>query len=129
MFLVLSLLAASGRAVDATTTHGREDVSLWQNRVGASVTSTPRLTWQAGPALPAPRSNAIAVVGNNDIIYLLGGSVSGNARTVHRLVPGDTSWSTAAKLDRDRVSPGAGTTGSGRMIVFGGLEEEALKST
>ncbi len=128
-FLVLSLLVASGRAVDATTTHGREDVSLWQNGVGASLTSAPRLGWQAGPALPAPRSNAVAVVGNNDIIYVLGGSVSGNARTVHRLVPGDTGWSTAAKLDRDRVSPGAGTSGSGRLIVFGGLEEEALKST
>lgn len=123
MLLALVLLASAVVTLAMDRTGTAEVPGL------AATGRTARLSWQAGPALPSPRSQAVAAVGNNDVIYVLGGSTANDPRAVYRLVPGAAGWSTAPRLDRDRMAPGVGTTGSGRIIVFGGLEEEALKST
>ena len=97
-------------------------------RPGAPDLSALSLTWVAGPALPAPRSNAAAVVGSDGRIIVPGGTTV-NPATVFTLLPEATSWAAAAALPQARFAPGAALLPNGRVMVFGGKSTKVLKDS
>ncbi len=84
------------------------------------------IVWSPSTALPAPRSDAAAVLGTNHSVYLLGG----NANTVEVQAPGSTSWANSPSIDKQRVAPGVGPLADGRILIFGGQNVgEAIEET
>jgi hypothetical protein len=77
------------------------------------------LDWSAGASLPIARGRAAALSTYNGILLLGGSPASGSSSAVLRLDPGTDQWVTAPSLDRQRVSPGVGQTGTAGPIVNG----------
>jgi len=79
-------------------------------------------SWQAAPALPAPRSELTAATGADGSIYAIGGDdASGNIQsTVYRLAPGATSWQAAPALPAALDSLAAATGADGSIYAIGG---------
>ena len=93
------------------------------------------LVWSNTQPLPVAQADAAAVLGVDDSVYLLGGiATGGNLTPAQFQVAGSTSWGSAATIDKERVSPGAGALADGRIIIFGGqnggesIEESRLYS-
>ncbi|HHK42136.1 MAG TPA: hypothetical protein ENJ50_06940, partial [Planctomycetaceae bacterium] len=76
------------------------------------------LAWSSGPALPAPRTDAAAVVTPDKAVRVVGGA-SANATASPVLAPGATSWSSGPKIDTARNDLGAVRLGNS-VILFGG---------
>lgn len=76
------------------------------------------IAWSAAPALPAVQTDAVAIVGADQSVYLLGGD-SANPTAVPRLTANGEAWTTGFKLDTQRNALGAIRSGSD-VILFGG---------
>jgi hypothetical protein len=76
------------------------------------------VAWSVGPALPAPRTDAVAVVTSDNAVRLLGGD-SAAAKNAPVLAAGATSWSLGVNTDTPRNDLGAVSTGSS-VYLFGG---------
>ncbi|MEZ6062951.1 MAG: Ig-like domain-containing protein [Planctomycetaceae bacterium] len=76
------------------------------------------LSWSSAPALPAPRTDAVALQGSNGAIYLLGGN-SAAATDTPVLGTTATSWSTGVAIDFQRIDLGAVRIGNS-LYLFGG---------
>lgn len=85
-------------------------------------------TWQSAPSLPTGTSPRIYAVGvnHNGILYAIGGTPWQNGGdmdgSVHRLLPGASTWETVAPLSGlgPIVGQAAGVDSLGRIIVYGG---------
>ncbi len=78
--------------------------------------------WSVGPSLPAPRTDAVAVVAPDDSLIVLGGSTSGDPRNVPKLASGATGWISAPDLEFERVGHGAVRLGGAGTLVYGGFD-------
>lgn len=76
------------------------------------------LVWSTGPALPAARTDAVAVVAPNNSVYLLGGD-STLATSVPTLAANATDWGTGQDIDTQRYDLGAVRAGNA-IYIFGG---------
>jgi len=82
-------------------------------------------SWQAAPALPAPRSELTAATGADGSIYAIGGDATQDMRwagqsTVDRLAPGATSWQAAPALPTALFDITAATGADGSIYAIGG---------
>jgi Fibronectin type III domain/Kelch motif/Putative Ig domain len=94
--------------------------------VTARSITTP-LSWSAGPTLPSALSQAGAVTLADGSVVVLGGSSANATPPVLKLSAGATTWTSLATLDRTRIAPGVGVSGTGVIAVFGGGDKN-LKS-
>ncbi|MEZ6049882.1 MAG: kelch repeat-containing protein [Planctomycetaceae bacterium] len=76
------------------------------------------ISWSAGPDLPAPRTDAVAIVAPNNAVYLLGGDATAATETPV-LGASASSWSTGIGIDTQRHDLGAVRIGSS-IYLFGG---------
>ncbi len=76
------------------------------------------LDWSAGPALPAPRTDAVAVVTPDRAVRLLGGDAA-DPFAAPLLAANASSWTFGQRIDTQRNDLGAVTSGS-EVILFGG---------
>lgn len=81
--------------------------------------ATGRLAWSAGPDLPSPRAECVALLAPDDAVLLLGGTGPGGSTVVPRRVNGAAGWTIAPSLDTTRRAPGA-VRSPGGILVFGG---------
>ncbi|MCB9733968.1 MAG: kelch repeat-containing protein [Deltaproteobacteria bacterium] len=78
-------------------------------------------TWEAGPALPAPRDHGVAAAVDG-VVYWLGGrdtAIDAVSADVWALTPGDGAWVTRAPMPTPRGGTAAAVVG-GRVVVLGG---------
>ncbi len=96
--------------------------STTPNQAGNVTTrsSTTPLSWSAGPSLPAALSQAVAVSLADGSVVVLGGSSANATPPVLKLGAGAAAWTGLATLDRTRIAPGVGVSGTGVIAVFGG---------
>ncbi len=78
--------------------------------------------WSVGPSLPAPRTDAVAVVAPDNSLIVLAGSTSGDPRNVPKLATDATGWISAPDLDFERVGHGAVRLGGAGTLVYGGFD-------
>lgn len=76
------------------------------------------IVWDSGPDLPAPRTEAVAVVAPNSVVHLLGGD-SSLPTTTPVLSPTAASWTTGKDIDFFRNDLGAVRVGSTIYLVGG----------
>ena len=74
------------------------------------------LTWSAGIALPVARSGDAAILASNQSVLVLGG----NTTTVNDLALNGSAWSGVDSLPQALVSPGVGSLGGSKLLVYGG---------
>lgn len=74
------------------------------------------LVWTSGPSLDSPRSEAVAILGADSAIHILGGQ----GTSAEFIAPGDFEWSPGPAIDKQRVALGGGPLGDGRILIFGG---------
>ncbi len=75
------------------------------------------LIWSPSTPLATPRADAVAILTADAGIYVLGG----NSDSVQVKLPGDTGWTNGPAIDKERIAPGAGEVGAGRILLFGGV--------
>jgi N-acetylneuraminic acid mutarotase len=90
------------------------------------------LVWTAGPDLPSPRAEGVAVLAPDHAVLLLGGLGPSGDRVVPRLPKGAASWTTAPDLESTRIAPGAVRYATQGIPVYGGRSgneptDEALR--
>ena len=118
MFTLFSLISAlfRGKSNRRKLTSGYSGKRLSMETLESrEVLST--VVWSAGTNLPAPTTEATALVGPDNAIVLLGG----NTTSVPKLVTNAASWSSAPAVDKALSSPGAVKTSSGSVLIYGGL--------
>ena len=80
------------------------------------------IAWSEGPALPAPRTDAVAIVTLDDRVRLVGGNAA-VATDAPVLNSGALSWSLGFSTDTPRGDLGAVSTGSA-VFLFGGTGDD-----
>ena len=88
------------------------------------------LAWSAGPSLPAPRTDAVAVVTADNVVRVMGGDSAASTASP-MLAANATNWSVGHNIDTQRNDLGAVSTGSS-VYLFGGTgnnegSDEVLK--
>ncbi len=76
------------------------------------------LSWSSGPALPAARTDAVAIVTPDKAVRLVGGAGT-NPTEAPLLAAGSTSWTNGQRIDTVRNDLGAVRLGNS-VILFGG---------
>ncbi|QDS97663.1 putative Ig domain-containing protein [Adhaeretor mobilis] len=80
------------------------------------------VAWNSGPQLPAPRSEAVALLGPDNAVVVLGGETSGDPRNVPKLASGAAFWTSGHDLELERVGHGAVRTPGSGVFVYGGVD-------
>ena len=84
------------------------------------------IVWSSGANLTEPRADAVAVLGADQSVYVLGGNSIG----VNKLSPNSSAWEESDNIDKQRVSPGVGAITDGRVLLFGGASGgQAIEET
>ena len=123
MFNLFSLIAALFRGSSLRRTRNWSDggkrlslESLEKREVLSSV------AWSPGPNLPEARTDAVAFVGPDGDVAILGGT----ATTVSQLGSTSTSWSPGQDIDVALKSPGAVKASNGTIYLYGGVKGNSV---
>ena len=115
---IFSTFRRSNHTVDAKKRNGAGRSQLLQVEQLESRCLLTTFAWSAGPDLPAPRTDAVAVVTPDDTVRLLGGDAALPTAAPH-LAANGTSWIAGQNIDTQRNDLGAVRSGSA-VLLFGG---------
>lgn len=76
------------------------------------------VAWGSGPALPEARTDAVAFLGPDGDVAVLGGTTT----AVSQLASTASAWTPGQALDTALKSPGVTTTSGGTILLYGGLK-------